>query len=114
VFGMLDYRAHKLFWLICLPFRFIAVVGSYAVLLVSIFIGHSTSYSVPVKILVAFVSMFAINLLVFGLFFQILFGCIRRLFFWFIDVVPAHGADSEEACFVVSNGPTAFRLEKKF
>jgi len=114
VFGMLDYRAHKLFWLICFPFRFVAVVSSYAILLASIFIAHSTSYSVPVKILVAFASMLAINLLIFGVFWPIIFSCIRRLFFWFIDVVPAHGADDEEARTIVLRGPTSFRVTKKF
>ena len=38
---------------------------------------------------------------------------IKRIFFWVIDVVPAHGANAEEAMAVATIGP-AYELNKKF
>jgi hypothetical protein len=112
LFGMLDYRAHKLYWLICLPFRMAATISFYIVIVVAIVIAQSTSYSVPVKIAIAWVTMEGISMVLFLVIWGLIFWAIKRIFFWVIDVVPAHGANAMEAREVVLTG-RAFELGKK-
>jgi hypothetical protein len=113
LFGMLDYRAHKLLWLICLPFNIVAKIGFYVVVAVAITIAQSTSYSLPVKIGLAWLTMEGIALILFQVIFALMFWAIRRGFFWLIDVIPDHGTDAVEAQAIVLRG-RAFELEKKF
>src|SRR6266498_2881696 len=89
VFGMLDFRAHKLFWLICLPFRAIA------------------------KIAMAYLVMEGIALALSLVVWKGLFWAIKSTFFWLVDVVPSHGANIDEAHAIVLTG-RAFELNKKF
>ncbi|SRR6266566_1299764 len=87
VFGMLDFRAHKLFWLICLPFRAIAKISFYAVVLLAIVIAESTSYSAIAKIAMAYLVMEGIALALSLVVWKGLFWAIKSTFFWLVDVV---------------------------
>jgi len=113
VFGMLDFRAHKLFWLICLPFRAIAKISFYAVVLLAIVIAESTSYSAIAKIAMAYLVMEGIALALSLVVWKGLFWAIKSTFFWLVDVVPSHGANIDEAHAIVLTG-RAFELNKKF
>src|SRR5262245_60402175 len=116
MFGMLDYRAHKLLRLICFPvnvviwFSFLVVIPVVSVLIVE---AKFSSNDVLVKIVIAYVIAELIALVVNVIIFNgLIRGFIQRAFFWVIDVVPAHGVDAEEARAIVLQG-RAFELNKK-
>jgi hypothetical protein len=46
MFGMLDYRAYKLFWLIGLPLRIASWLALFVVAAISVIVGHWTGYHV--------------------------------------------------------------------
>jgi hypothetical protein len=64
MFGMLDYRAHKLMWLLWLPIRLLVRITFFANIAASVLIAQSTNYSIPVKILSAYVAFEGIGLLI--------------------------------------------------
>jgi len=111
MFGMLDYRAHKLLWLICLPLRLLFRLTFFANVLASVFIAQSTSYSLLVKCVIGYVAFEAIGLvlLVIG---HLVYWIVRQMFFWFIDVIPSVGENAAEAREVVIRGKV-IRLSKK-
>jgi hypothetical protein len=45
MFGMLDYRAYKLLWLICLPLRLIIWIAAWGSIAIAIMIGASLDYA---------------------------------------------------------------------
>ena len=113
MFGMLDYRAHKLYWLMSLPFRLVTRITFFVVIFVSILIAQSMSYGTLIKIVIAYVAFEAILLVVGTAIYAALGWVLTRFFFFLIDVVPAHGANAEEAKAIVLTG-RAFELSKKF
>src|SRR5438067_10367838 len=102
MFGMLDYRAHKLLWLVFLPVRIVQRQIMYATAIVAGLIAQKyLSYPPFFKWLTGYGGFQLFWL--FGqwiLFFPFDYS-IKRLFFWIIDVVPAHGADENEARAIV-------------
>jgi hypothetical protein len=60
---MLDYRAHKLYWLLALPFRVIVKILFLAVIFVAILTAQSAAYGKPIQIVIAYASfVVALNL----------------------------------------------------
>ena len=112
MFGMLDYRAHKLYWLIALPFRLIARIMYFATIFVGIGIAQFTSFSIPIKIVIAYVSFEAIGLVLLLTVYWGMTSVLNRIFFFIVDVVPAHGANAQEAKAIALTG-RAFELNKK-
>jgi hypothetical protein len=110
---MLDYRAHKLYWLIALPFRLIARIINFATILIGIVIAEATTFSVPIKIVIAYVSFEAIGLVLLLTVYWVMTSVLNRIFFFIVDVVPAHGANAQEAKTIALTG-RAFELNKKF
>ena len=53
MFGMLDYRAYKLFWLVGLPLRLISWVFFFAILAIAILIARWTEYPALVQMVPA-------------------------------------------------------------
>jgi hypothetical protein len=47
MFGMLDYRAHKLFWLLTLPFRLVSRAFYFIFVAIAVSIGIWTGYQPP-------------------------------------------------------------------
>ena len=96
MFGMLDYRAYKLLWLIFLPFRLIFWIAAWGLVIVAIMISASLDYSVLVRIVIAWAIWYgaAIVLQIVG---GILSWFINKGFFWLIDVVPAKAENAAEA-----------------
>ena len=111
MFGMLDHRAHKLYWLLSLPFMVINYLIVFLAIFVAVLIAQSTSYGVLIKILIAYVALEAM-LVVLGITQDLLGSALNRLFFFFIDVVPAHGANAAQAKAIVFMG-RYFELSKK-
>jgi hypothetical protein len=112
MFGMLDYRAYKLYWLIWLPFRFVLFLSRYVILAVAIGIAYWTGFHPLIQIVVAYVAMEGITL-VFAIVWMLLIAWpIEKVFFWVIDVVPSKGADMEEAQAIARNGPIVWLSTK--
>src|SRR5260370_10855260 len=109
---MLDYRAHRLYWLAWLPFRAIFKLSLYGALFWAIEISLRTSYGTLAKIVIAYFVWELIVLLLVWVF-RFFHGYVKRIIFKAINVIPAIGADAEEAQFVVLYGPRYFYLEKK-
>jgi hypothetical protein len=112
MFGMLDYRAYKLLWLIYLPFRLIFVIATFGSMAIAIIIGSSLNYSLLVRIIIACAIFWGINLAILGVR-LILNWFITKSFFWVIDVIPAKGDSVAEAKKIVLEGP-AIWIDKKF
>lgn len=114
MFGMLDYRAHKLYWLIMLPFTIIAKLGFFVVVFAAILIAQQITSVVLFKIILAYIIMEAISLIVYLPLWLLISGTIKKFFFWLVDVVPSYGANDAEAEVVVLQGGKLFKLNKKF
>jgi hypothetical protein len=110
---MLDYRAHKLYSLMSIPLRVFAKITYFAVIAASILVAQFTQRGPPIKIAVAYVAFEAISIVLLISVLIPLTWILKRFFFFLIDVVPAHGADSEEAKAIVFTG-RSFELIKKF
>jgi hypothetical protein len=111
MFGMLDYRAHKLLWLIFLPIRLCIWVSYFANIFVSVLFANSLHYSLPIKVIAGYVVFEIIGMLLLA-FWTFVNWIIQKAFFWIIDVVPSDGENAEEARTVVLMGPI-FRLSRK-
>jgi hypothetical protein len=112
MFGMLDYRAHKLLWLLFVPVRICNRLSLLAATFISIFIIQLFHFSIPVKIVLALVLSEAIG----GILMAIWSGVswlVKKVFFWTIDIIPAQGKDAEEAHAIVLHGKL-ITLGKKF
>jgi hypothetical protein len=112
MFGMLDYRAYKLYWLIGLPLRIILFLSRYIIITVAIGIGYWTGFHPLFQIVVAYVAMEGISLIFSIVWMLLIMWPIQKVFFWLIDVVPSRGADMEEAHAIVEHGPIIW-LSKK-
>lgn len=112
MFGMLDYRAHKLLWLLCLPLRLLVRLSVFANVAASVFIAQSTSYPLLVKCVIGCVAFEAIGVVIL-LVWQLVYWIVQQMFFWLIDVVPSDGENAAEAREVVIRGKF-IRLGKKF
>lgn len=112
MFGMLDYRAYKLLWLICLPLRLAIWVLAWGSIVLAIMISATLNYSAPVRIVIAY-AIWEGAAIVLQIIRGILFWVIKRGFFWLVDVVPAKAADVAEAKEMVVGGPMIW-LWKKF
>jgi hypothetical protein len=112
MFGMLDYRAHKLFWLVTFPFRLIARLAFFVIVVIAILIARWTEYSPLIQIVVAYVTMEAIAMVFVALWALLVSWPIQKIFFWLVDVMPSRGENDEEAKEVVCKGQIIW-LSKK-
>ena len=111
---MLDYRAHKLLWLVLWPVNLVDLVASYVLMIVIALVARSEfpAYHPLLQVLGAWVvAQIAIGIIS-GFLFGLIRVVIRKVFFWVIDAVPAHGEDADEARAVVIQGPF-YVLDKK-
>jgi hypothetical protein len=111
MFGMLDYRAYKLLWLICMPLRWLIWVAAWASIVIAIMFSASLDYSVPVRIAIAY-AIWEGSGIVLTIIRAILFWFIKKGFFWLVDVVPAKADSVTEAKEMVVGGPLTW-LSKK-
>jgi hypothetical protein len=83
---MLDYRAHKLYWLLYLPIRLAVRISFFIIIAASIIIAESTSYRPVIKIVIAFVLFELIGILALLCIWTPLNALFKRMFFWLVDV----------------------------
>jgi hypothetical protein len=110
---MLDYRAHKLLWLISLPFRIAGKIIFYLTVAASIVVAQLTPYGPLAKIPIAFVAMELMSWVLVGIIWKAVYRLVVDAFFWTVDVIPAHGANADEARAIALTG-RAFEIAKKF
>ncbi|MGP0060291.1 MAG: hypothetical protein ACLPID_13490 [Beijerinckiaceae bacterium] len=103
MFGMLDYRAHKLLWLLLWPFTILTKLTFFAVIAAAIIIAQNTAYSTVVKVVIAYV-VCELMLAVVSLIVLASHWMFKAVFFWLIDVIPAHGSTPEEAHAIALRG----------
>ena len=111
MFGMLDYRAHKLYWLIAKINHLIIFVLSLGLILASFFIGVNFSKSLLWQIIISILALEVI----FGIFSIIIKFWIyltEKFFRFIIDVVPSEGHSAEEAECILQFGDFYNVLEK--
>jgi hypothetical protein len=113
MFGMLDYRAYKLFWLLTFPFRLAGRAFYFTFIAIAVWIGIWTGYQpLVVQIIVAYLA-FEAMFLVFGILWLLLITWpVDKIFFWIVDVVPARGEDISEAKEIVRRGPAIWLTKK--
>jgi hypothetical protein len=111
MFGMLDYRAHKLLWLICLPIRLVIWIVAWGAIAIAVMISASLDYSVLVRIVIAY-AIWEGAAFVLRIVSWVLFRFIAKGFFWLIDVVPAKAENVTEAKVMAMVGPAEW-LGKK-
>jgi hypothetical protein len=112
MFGMLDYRAYKLLWLICLPHQIAMWIASWGLVVLAIMISAPLHFSVPIRIVIA-IAIFEGAGIVLSITRVILFWFIKKGFFWLVDVVPSKAESVAEAKEMVVGGPMTW-LGKKF
>jgi hypothetical protein len=103
MFGMLDYRAHKLYWVLTKPWFFFIWIINLALIGGAFLIGTEKFANPLVQLGAALLALEIMG----GIFWavtQSFFWCADRLFFFFIDVVPAEGRTKEEALAVLRGG----------
>ena len=94
MFGMLDYRAYKLLWLISLPFRIVWRLIWFVVIAIEIAIGHWTEYPSLAQIVIAYVAMEVIGLIASIVWALLINWPLYKVFFWLVDVVPSKGENA--------------------
>jgi hypothetical protein len=111
LFGMLDYRAHKLYSLLCLPLRLVSLICFLVIVLIAVIVANGTAFNVVGKIAIGIVVFEAVG----GVAMLVLHAtsmAFRAVFFWLIDVIPAHGSNVQEARAIVLLGRLA-ELDQK-
>ena len=108
MFGMLDYRAHKLFWILfVIPRTILILITIFGIPWVNYAIGLLADNRI-FQILISLVSL----LIVEAIWMLVCFGfsrLFRFIFVFFVDIVPHGGRTKEEALFVVEGGEGAIR-----
>jgi hypothetical protein len=112
MFGMLDYRAYKLFWLVGLPLRLISRLCFFVIVAIAIMIGRWTEYVPLVQIIVAYAAMELIALIFALLWLALITLPVDKAFFWLIDVIPSRGEDVYEAKEIARKGPVIWLMKK--
>ena len=112
MFGMLDYRAYKLFWLIGLPLRLLWRIVWVACIAAGILIARYTEYPPLAQIVIGYLAMEGIALVASIIWLLLITWPIDKIFFWLIDVVPSRGENIDEAKEIVRRGPLIWLTKK--
>ena len=104
MFGMLDYRAHKLFWMLSvIPNWVLRMIILFLFPFIAYAIGNSMADARIWQIAISLgciIPMEIVSLMLVGAYTWIFSG----IFFFFIDVEPAEGRTEDEARIVVLSG----------
>jgi hypothetical protein len=114
MFGMLDYRAYKLFWLIGLSFRIAARLLFFVAIGAGVIFARWTELHPPiVQMVVAYIAFEIIGLIITAFWTLLIMTPLDKALFWVVDVIPSRGEDMTEARAVARIGPAVW-LTKKF
>jgi hypothetical protein len=109
MFGMLDYRAHKLYILLfCIPNLFLLLFAVFGLPLIYYSIGFSLADDIFYQIIISLISVFIIEI-VWIICYPIIQNFFKYIFGLFVDIIPCDGRTKEQAQLVVINGEKAIR-----
>ena len=119
MFGMLDYRASKLYRLLSFPLRLVCNIGGFLFLAACVYFTgqHFTGYPSPIAHFLLMAVTATIGSILWWLFLVSVGALFNKVFFFLIDVVPAEGRTQEQAVAVVKLGNAAryaFHLDNHF
>jgi hypothetical protein len=104
MFGMLDYRAHKLYKVLVYPVIFVlSLIATFALPFVSYLIAKHFTSEISIQVLLALVFFFLISF-PWLLIVKILLAIPTGIFNFLIHPVPAGGRSKDEAKIVVQSG----------
>ena len=110
MFGMLDYRAHKLYIILFfIPNLILNLFAIFGIKIISITIGLVFADERIFQFLIALISIFIIELIWILIIFGIVTKAFQFIFELFVDVIPDDGRTREEAQLVVWSGSKAIR-----
>ncbi|MAD48474.1 MAG: hypothetical protein CMQ53_03865 [Gammaproteobacteria bacterium] len=110
MFGMLDYRAHKLYIILFfIPNLILNLFAIFGIKIISIIIGLAFADERIFQFLIALISIFIIELIWILIIFGIVTKAFQFIFELFVDVIPDDGRTREEAQLVVWRGSKAIR-----
>jgi hypothetical protein len=110
MFGMLDYRAHKLYLMIFgIPNFLLALFSLFGLPFVYYGLGHNYADSHTMVIVYSLIAWLIIEI-IWGIFVHYLSKFYIFIFGLFVDVIPADDRNEDEAKLVVWNGEKAIRL----
>ena len=109
MFGMLDYRAHKLLFLtFFIPNFAMTIFSLFALPLINYSIGISLADERIFQILISVVSLFVLGL-IWLMVFIIIVKSFEFIFSLFVDIIPHDGRTKDEAEMVAWGGDKAIR-----
>ena len=108
MFGMLDYRAHKLYIILfCIPLLILNLFAMFGVPFLNYLIGLHFADERLFQIGISIIASFFLGLIWFIFVSQIIVKLFEFIFTLFIDVIPHDGRTKEEAKLVVWGGDNA-------
>ena len=108
MFGMLDYRAHKLYLILMfIPHTLIFLVGVFGLPLINYGIGVSLADERIYQIIISLISVFIVEVIWILLVQQVFEKVLSFIFELFVDVIPDDGRTKEEAMWGVWGGKKA-------
>ena len=108
MFGMLDYRAHKLYLILMfIPHTFIFLFGVFGLPLINYGIGVSLAEERIFQIIISIVAIFIVEVIWILIVQEVFARALRFIFELFVDVIPDDGRTEEEAMYVVYGGRKA-------
>jgi hypothetical protein len=113
MFGMLDYRAYKLFWLLTFPFRILRKALHFMLVGIAIWIGIWSEFQpLVLQMVIAYVAFEGMGIVLVILWTLLIILPVDKMFFWIVDVIPARGENIEEAKEIVRKGPAIWLTKK--
>ena len=110
MFGMLDYRAHKLYFIIFfIPHFFITLFSLFALPFINYSMGAVIAEERIFQILISLVSLVILEALWIGIVFGVISKFFQFIFGLIVDVIAHDGRTKEEAQMVVFSGDKAIR-----
>jgi len=108
MFGMLDYRASKLFLVIYfIPHLVTVIITLFAIPYFAYYAAYTYADNIILKILLAIVTIFVSELIILFLFNLFVKTPIKFIFKLFVDIIPHNNRSQEEAESVVFGGDVA-------
>ena len=113
MFGMLDYRAHKLYKLLFfIPGTIVTLFSMFGLPLIEYSIGIALADNRLLQILISLGALVILEIIWLMIVCGLIGKSFQALFDLIVDIVPCDGRSKEEAQLVVWNGDRAIRLMK--
>ena len=111
MFGMLDYRAHKLYLILFgIPIFLLSMFNVFGIPFINYLIGVVSADERIWQIVVSLIALFFVELIWTYFIFIFIHNLFEFIFGLFVDVIPSDGRTKEEAQLVVYGGEHAIRV----